>query len=373
MYQKIIFSLLTAQLFWAALACDLWALDKRSAGLSKKISIEAFHPPAGWRNKFNPGTLIADTLVKALKAKGYTLLPPVKLDESMHDSESPEGDWDQMVKALGIGGGAKEMNDSAEDSIKMPKQMQAERMDGKMESMPMKKDSEDSKMMKDSMKPAMKPIMKPKKRLKKMIVNPAQILIRGSVWSFEPSIDSMENKGLGSDETARIKFDLQLIDTMTGREIMESDVLASASGGEKPFSPDMLNEWPHYSEDFFKTSLGYSLNASIAKTLKKIEKRLDSIPLEGQIIAKDDSRRMVWLNMGRDINVAVREIFNVYDIKFDWKDPDTQLNLGNEYILQGAVKVMETQDGVSRAKILAGDSIMPGQLVRLRSIRTPSR
>ncbi len=351
---------------------DLEASEKSKEDFRKKISVEDFGPPAGWAKSYNPGTLIADSLRKGLKDKGYTVIS--SFGSEGQDSQSM-GTWEEMVNALGIGDTAtvptKKMamnGDMSANSTAVPSGMKS----GEMGAMPMK--NANGKMDPMGMNSKKKGAVEVRKRLKKRILNPAQLLIRGSVWTFDPSTKSMfvnknrKRPGFASLETARIKFDVELVDTMSGKVLWKDNVLSEIGGGEKLFSSNMLKGWPHDIDDFYLTSLGFSLNTAVASALGEIEKRLKNIPLEGQVIAADESKKMVWINLGKDVDVSVREVFNVYDIKFDWKDPDTNVSLGDEYILQGAVKILETQDGISRAKILAGDTIRPGHIARLRNI-----
>jgi len=183
-----------------------------------------------------------------------------------------------------------------------------------------------------------------------------------------PLSDEINDSGMVPVETSRIKFDIELLDTMTGSVLWRGDILSQVRGGEKRFDSKMLKEWPYNNKDFELTSLGSSFNTAVADAVEKIENRLKQIPLEGQVIAIDENNKIAWINLGKDSNVTVREVFNVYSVKFDWKDPDSHVSLGDEFILQGAVKILDPQAGISRAKILAGDMIKPGYVARLRVV-----
>jgi hypothetical protein len=336
----------------------------REDDLRKKISVQNFGPPAGWDKSYDPGIMIADSIRKKLQQNGYFVIPDFQQGDAELNSMSMEDAFEMSPIAMDESSTPKAvaMNTSA-----MKEEMGAPSVpDGmsndRIESLKMKMANMNSRRMETA-----------EKRLRKRIINPAQILIRGSVWTFSPSSKAMPSVeinefGMVPVETSRVKFDIELLDTMTGRVIWRGDILSQLSGGEKLFDSKMLKEWPYNSEDFYLTSLGFSFNTAVADAVEKIENRLKQIPLEGQVIAIDENSKMVWINLGKDTNIAVREVFNVYSVKFDWQDPDSHVSLGDEFILQGAVKILETQAGISRAKILAGDMIKPGYVARLRVV-----
>ncbi|PIR00992.1 MAG: hypothetical protein COV66_03960 [Nitrospinae bacterium CG11_big_fil_rev_8_21_14_0_20_45_15] len=337
----------------------------RGDDFRKKISVENFGPPAGWDKSYAPGTMIADSIRKTLQKKGYFVIPDFQLSDAELNPMSMQEDL--------------KMGHTAMDDSSMPKAVATNMgtMNGEMgaPSVPdgMSNDKIES-LKKNLANMNSRRMETTEKRLRKRIINPAQILIRGSVWTFSPSSkvmplsDEINDSGMVPVETSRIKFDIELLDTMTGSVLWRGDILSQVRGGEKRFDSKMLKEWPYNNKDFELTSLGSSFNTAVADAVEKIENRLKQIPLEGQVIAIDENNKIAWINLGKDSNVTVREVFNVYSVKFDWKDPDSHVSLGDEFILQGAVKILDPQAGISRAKILAGDMIKPGYVARLRVV-----
>jgi len=328
----------------------------------KKISVEKFTPPAGWDKSYDPGIMVVDAIRKALQMKGYLVIPDFELSDAEFNSMPMGADFQVDHERMNENPSGTASTGTVNEGMGVPTVSDG-MSNEKIESLQKQMANLNSRRMEVG-----------EERLRKRILNPAQILIRGSVWTFSPSsketVLSEEIKDLGMTpvETSRIKFDIELLDTMTGRVLWQGDILSQASGGEKLFDSKMLNEWPYNNKDFYLTSLGFSFNSAVADAVEKIENRLNRIPLEGQIIAVDEKRKMVWINIGKDANISVREVFNVYSVKFDWLDPDSHVSLGDEFILQGAVKILETQAGISRAKILAGDTIKPGYVARLRVV-----
>jgi hypothetical protein len=60
----------------------------------------------------------------------------------------------------------------------------------------------------------------------------------------------------------------------------------------------------------------------------------------------------------------VGDKFRVHSIGLQLDDPLTEFDLGDIYVKMGAIQVLESMLGFSRARIIVGKDFMPGNMVR---------
>ncbi|QPJ66007.1 MAG: hypothetical protein G3M78_11620 [Candidatus Nitrohelix vancouverensis] len=200
--------------------------------------------------------------------------------------------------------------------------------------------------------------------MSKKIPSAAQIVLRGQVKKFDPNAPSpiaSKAPSIMVQEHAALQLELMLIDTLTGRTLNQRTLTVKSSDGRNPFTSSA-----RATAEFYSASMGIAVKKAAMEAARWIESAVAKIPLEGKVIDTGPEERLVTINLGTESGIKVRDLFNVYSIKFQLKDPDTHAVLGDQYLLEGAIRVIEVQDKISRAMILAGENIKKNQLIRMK-------
>jgi hypothetical protein len=154
---------------------------------------------------------------------------------------------------------------------------------------------------------------------------------------------------------------LQLVQNKTGRVVYKQKFREFSNLGQRPFSKDIdLGLDRGDSLESSSMSLAFSLLTN--EMLSFVNNTIFTEPLEGEIIAIKNED--VLINVGRQNGVQVGDRFRVHSVGLQLDDPLTEYDLGDIYEKMGAIKVLESMLGFSRARIIVGKDFMPGNLVR---------
>jgi hypothetical protein len=322
-----------------------------------KVIVTEFDDPQDWKESYSPGKILSENLKQKLLHSGqFHMLPKKKNDNSTHGKMpgssmmgvSPyQEDLEPAIHYIS--------RDSLVDII--PIQGPSE---GMMESDEMLKDVDKmpsrNAMMHD---PVPWPV-----RLGSMAEKASLFEIRGQVVRFDPGNKDnlMMDKGKKSDtEQAELEVMLQLVQNKTGRVVYKQKFRAFSNLGQRPFSKDIdLGLDGGDSLESSSMSLAFSLLTN--EMLSFVNNTIFKEPLEGEIIAIKNED--VLINLGRKNGVQVGDRFRVHSVGLQLDDPLTEYDLGDIYVKMGAIKVLESMLGFSRARIIVGKDFMPGNLVR---------
>jgi hypothetical protein len=201
-------------------------------------------------------------------------------------------------------------------------------------------------------------------RLGSMAEKASLFEIIGQVVKFDAGNkdNSMMDSGKKSDtEEAELEVMLQLVQNKTGRVVYKQKFRAFSNSGQRPFSKDIdLGLDRGDSLDSSSMNLAFSLLTN--EMLSFVNNTIFTEPLEGEIIAIKNED--VLINVGRQNGVQVGDRFRVHSVGLKLDDPLTEYDLGDIYVKMGAIQVLESMLGFSRARIIVGKDFMPGNLVR---------
>jgi|GEM_PF-690889 len=201
-------------------------------------------------------------------------------------------------------------------------------------------------------------------RLGRMPEKASLFEIRGMVVKFDPgnmNVAIMDKGKTSTTEKAELEVMLQLIQNKTGRVVYKQKFRAFSNSGRRPFSKD-LDISQSRRVDLESSSMSLAFSFLTKEIVSFINNTIFRDPLEGEIIAikKED----VLINIGRQNGVQVGDKFRVHSIGLQLDDPLTEFDLGDIYVKMGAIQVLESMLGFSRARIIVGKDFMPGNMVR---------
>jgi hypothetical protein len=184
------------------------------------------------------------------------------------------------------------------------------------------------------------------------------------VVKFDPgNIDAViMDKGKTSIlEKAELEVILQFIQNKTGRVVYKHKFRAFSNSGQRPFSEDIdLGLDGGDSLEISSMSLAFAF--LINEMFSFVKNTISTEPLEGEIIAIKNED--VLINIGRQNGVKVGDKFRVHSVGLQLSDPLTEYDLGDIYVKMGAIQVLESMLGFSRARIIIGKGFIPGNMIR---------
>lgn len=205
--------------------------------------------------------------------------------------------------------------------------------------------------------------------------------IRGKVIKFLPDTESGRDSAganalkSGTRENAEIQVHIELVQNNTGRVLYEKTFAVFSSVGTKPFSMEKLNSADMNGEPGL-SSMNFALN-SLRRTIGSfISDKLDSLPLEGEIIAikgKRNARKKgeeniveekILVNLGSSNGVRIGDLFQVAAVGLKLNDLYTTSDLGDVYVRVGVIKIIQAWEGTAEAMSVAGENYKTGFLVR---------
>ena len=202
-----------------------------------------------------------------------------------------------------------------------------------------------------------------------------QYRIRGEILNFNPNNSNKKDltkENTRLTETANIKVVVELINIRTKRSLIKKEFNFVSDDGRTTFNSN-IGTYEYDTEEFKSSSIGiifHHMNDSVEKFVVYV---LDSVPLEGDLIVTENENKNVIINLGKKNGIQVQDIFTVFSIKTNFNDPLNKMDLGDMYTRKGVIKVIETQGHFSRAKIIVGSDLAPGDLVVPKKIKIKNR
>jgi hypothetical protein len=322
-----------------------------------KVIVNEFDDPQDWKESYSPGKILSENLKqKLLHSRQFHMLPKKMNDNSTHgkmpsssmmDASPYQEDVELAIDYI--------PSDSLIDVIPIQgPSVGIMGSEGKLKNVD--KIPSRNAMMDD-------PIPWPV-HLGSIAEKASLFEIRGQVVRFDPGnkdnlmMDSVKKSDI---EQAELEVMLQLVQNKTGRVVYKQKFRAFSNSGERPFSKDIdFGLDGRDSREPSSMSLAFSLLTN--KMLSFVNNTIFTEPLEGEIIAIKNED--VLINIGRQNGVQIGDKFRVHSVGLQLDDPLTEYDLGDIYVKMGAIQVLESMLGFSRARIIVGKDFMPGNLVR---------
>ena len=322
-----------------------------------KVIVTEFDDPQDWKESYSPGKILSENLKQKLLHSGQFHMLPKKMNDNSTIGELPDSSMmdgspyqedvepaihyfpsDSLVDVIPIQGPSEGMMGSEgilKDVDKMPSR---------------------NAMMND---PVPWPV-----RLGSMAEKASLFEIIGQVVRFDAGNkdNSMMDSGKKSDtEQAELEVMLQLVQNKTGRVVYKQNFRAFSNSGQRPFSKD-IDLGLDRGDSLESSSMSLAFSFLTNEMLSFVNNTIFKEPLEGEIIAIKNED--VLINVGRQNGVQVGDRFRVHSVGLQLDDPLTEYDLGDIYVKMGAIQVLESMLGFSRARIIVGKDFMPGNLVR---------
>lgn len=298
------------------LTAGVFLLGENSAHalFMKKLTVEPLINPRGWQEVFRPGTAFALMLNNSLADSGqFQMVKPAKRTIKRRVSSLLEKPADAKLEAI---------ESAPQQSIQTPS---------------------------------------------------SHYRVRGRILMFDPDTDPLneghtEEEALLHKERAEIRAVIDLVNSHTGRSLAKKTFISISTEGRMPFNSDM-NTFDYEMREFKSSSIGralWKLNGMVETFVVEI---LSKVPLEGDLIWVDHKNSSAMINLGEANGIRVQDVFTVFSLMPDFNDPLNQTDLGDKFTRKGIIKIIEVQGRFSRAQILAGLDLAPGDLVVLKTRR----
>lgn len=327
----------------------------------KKVLVGQFQNPANWVEPYHPGNVISELLTQELKHhKGVQLISISEHKMRLMEKTVPSSNEDSVEPAIfdfdnkGFPGIL-----SIQDSG-LPMEMPAQKMD-QMNSM----------IDRDPLWPT---------KLGRKPTKSTFTEIRGALIKFQP--DMKRGHSMGSDslkpkkrENAEIQIHVEILQHNTGRVLFEKTFKAFSKMGRQPFSIEKLNS-KNMNEKSELSSMNFALNSLKQEIGSFISAKLDSLLLEGEVIAtktkeiagekgkKSKVAEEILINLGSSNGVRIGDLLQVHAVGLGLNDPYTASDLGDVYVRIGVIQILQTWEGTAKAMPLAGKNFETGFLVR---------
>jgi hypothetical protein len=358
MKNKICLKLFILMLFIAFISSPAQAVYK------KKVLIKQFQNPPKWDKPYSPGSIISKLLNQELmQKKGIHLISISKNFRKPMNNAKPPSDINYVEPSIFDSGRSnypeiKLIQDTGSEMIKSPKKI-----------IPSMTPIED-----DPLWP---------KNLGQKVHKPTFIEIRGKVIKFLPanrmggSNASMQSK---TKENAEVEVYVELVQHSTGRILHEQNFKTISHLGTQPFSMKKLNFTDMDRSDGL-SSMNSALNLLKSEVGMFISKKIDSLPLEGEIISnkrkeipRENGKKNlvdeeILINIGLLNGVRMGDLFQVHAVGLGLGDPYTANDLGDVYVKIGIIQILEVWEGTAKAMSLAGNNFETGFLVRSMNIK----
>ena len=269
----------------------------------KRLSITPLDNPTGWAAPYNPGKIIAEMLQNSVSDKG-----------SFHISPLPR----QL----------------------RPKQNKGKSTGTKMRSMGTQ------------------------------LNHPIQYILGGKILHFTPGrppsrAQIILNIGDALKQRAELEIELELTSHHLEKSIARRKFKISSIAGTTPFDLD-ASKVEYDSPKFINSSIGKALQELNQQVDAFMMAALHSLPLEAEIISVNHEKMEVIINVGQIDGIDFGDLFNVYSVTMQYKDPFTQVDLGSGFARRGVIRVKAVQEGYSKAVIVAGEGFQMGELAQSR-------
>jgi hypothetical protein len=351
MMNKILFKLLLSFVISCFFNGQAFAVYKH------KVIVTEFDDPQDWKESYSPGKIFSENLKQKLLHSGQFHMLSKKINDNSTHGKMPSSSMmdvspyqedvepaidyipsDSLVDVIPIQGPSEEIMGSEgklKDVGKIPSR---------------------SAMMQD---PVPWPV-----HLGRIVEKASLFEIRGQVVRFDPGNKNnlkMDSGKKSSTEQAELEVMLQLVQNKTGRVVYKQKFRAFSNLGQRPFSKD-IDLVLDGGDSLESSSMSLAFSLLTNDILSFVNNAVFTEPLEGEIIAIKNED--VLINIGRQNGVQVGDKFRVHSVGLQLDDPLTEYDLGDIYVKMGAIKVLESMLGFSRARIIVGKDFMPGNLVR---------
>jgi curli biogenesis system outer membrane secretion channel CsgG len=186
----------------------------------------------------------------------------------------------------------------------------------------------------------------------------AKYLLVATVDDFQDYVEKATFEGTGRSATKRVfRFSIvaKIYDSTTGK-LLES---ANFQTGNDQFK--QIQEERNYSVK--DGELSDEMMVAVSRTLaEQIANRVADVIFPAKVLIKRDTQ--VTINRGEGGGVAVGDVFNVFALGDEMKDPDTGEVLGREEVKVGKVKIAEVDPKFSKADVLEDTGIAAGAILR---------
>ena len=190
--------------------------------------------------------------------------------------------------------------------------------------------------------------------------------IKGQIVKFDPgrtdnSMQISEREEQSGTENAELEIKIQLVQNKTGRIVKKQNFRAFSNSGKRPFSEKVDFS---SAEEFNPkpSSMGLALSFVTKEMVAFVNDTISSGYLEGEIISIKNED--VLVNIGRQNGVKVGDRFRVFSLSLNLTDPLTEVDLGDIYVKMGIIRIVETMRGFSKAMIITGEELIPGNLIQ---------
>ena len=200
--------------------------------------------------------------------------------------------------------------------------------------------------------------------------HPVQFILGGKILHFTPGkppsrAQIILNIGDALKQRAELEIELELTSHHLGNSIAQKNFKVHSIAGTVPFDLDESKV------DFDSPKFQ---NSSLGKALLELNRQINdfmmtavySLPLEAEVISVNADNKEVIINVGLVDGIDFGDLFNVYSVTLQYKDPFTEMDLGSRFARRGVIRVKDVQQGFSIAAIIAGGGFTMGELARSR-------
>jgi len=200
--------------------------------------------------------------------------------------------------------------------------------------------------------------------------HPVQFILGGKVLHFTPGkppsrAQIILNIGDALKQRAEVEIELELTNHHLGNSVAKKNFKVHSIGGTVPFDLD-ASKVDFDSPKFQNSSLGKALLELNHRISAFMMTALHPLPLEAEVISVNAENKEVIINVGHIDGIDFGDLFNVYVVTLQYKDPFTEMDLGSRFARRGVIRVKDVQEGFSIAAIVAGEGFTMGELARSR-------
>lgn len=200
--------------------------------------------------------------------------------------------------------------------------------------------------------------------------HPVQFILGGKVLHFTPGkppsrAQIILNIGDALKQRAELEIELVLTSHHLGNSIAKKNFKVHSIAGTVPFDLDE-SKVDFDSPKFQNSSLGKALLELNHQINNFMMTAVHPLPLEAEVISVNADNKEVIINVGYVDGIDFGDLFNVYSVTLQYKDPFTQMDLGSRFARRGVIRVKDVQEGFSIAAIVAGEGFTMGELARSR-------
>lgn len=315
----------------------------------KKVLVEKFQSPTSWEKTYNPGAIFSDLLSQELMH--HERIQIISISKHMMRLMEGLAQTSEEIFAEPA------IYDS--DKTSFPEILSIQNSELPMAKPSYKLDPMEDKVDEDPTWPA---------KLGKRPTKSTFTKIRGKVIKFQPGAGDSSLESV-KREHAEIQVHVEILQHNTGKVLYEKTFRAFSNAGARPFSVDELIAKNMHGKPG-SSSMGFAFNYLQREIVSFISDKLDSLLLEGEIIAvrkkggKPVIEEKVLLNLGSSNGIRIGDIFQVNAVGLEFHDPYTASDLGNVYVRVGVIKILQTWEGTATAISIGGKNFEVGYLVQ---------